>query len=539
MMLIKKIAFGNTNEAYIEDRITKNVNIIFSNDNNKGKTLLMQGLLFSIGNEPIWPTGFNYLEYYFYSKIEVNGEDFEFLRKNKTTIIKNKSEIRITETLSELKYYINKNIFVLPSIIKNGQDKIVDLYLFYQLFFIGQDKRDTSKIVNSGQYNKSDFLSMLATLNGTKQSFFSEGDVESVRSKIKNFKTEIKFLNRKMKFAKENPEIAENSLSSFDRESYEKYQKKITEIIRQIAIYRNQRNRELNRKLKLESLLTELRSLNQKIEIGKVQCAECGSDRIIYTNRDVSFEVTNSEVRNNIITSIKEQMIEKSEIIFDLNELIRIEEEKQTNFLSEVPSQMCKILAFSDEILLESEYDSKKNMINAEIMQLQSELEQKTEKDSNVKKKNTLMKDTLTERIEYYFKTIDPDSNQHIEGLFTKNGENFSGSEGQIFYFSKLIALNEYFKHEFPIIIDSYRSGEISTQKEMKMIEFYKQTNKQVILTSTLKTAEYDRPKYNEYEDINIIDFSSHKNSKILTEDYVPDFLEILSNFYICESEKQ
>lgn len=536
MITIKKIAFGNIQEAYIEKRLNEKVNIIFSNDNNKGKTLLIQGLLFSMGNEPIFPSGFNYLDYYFYSKINVSGQDFEFLRKNKTTIVKGNSEIRITESLSELKYFINKNVFELPSIIKNGQDKLVDLYLFYQLFFIGQDKRDTSKIINSGQYNKNDFLSMLATLNGTKQTFLSDDDIESVRNKIKNLKTEIRILDKKMKFAKENPEIAENSLASVDKENYDKYSKILAEIAKQIAGYRNQRSRETNRKLKLENLLTELNSLNQKIEVGKVKCAECGSDKIIYTNGDVSFEVSNSEVKNNIINSIKEQIREKGEIISELIESIRVEEEKQTKLLNEIPSRMRNILAFSDEILSVAKYDVQKIKISREIDKLQSELEQKAEEDVEVKKKNNEMIETITQSLEFYFKTIDPDSNQEIVKLFTKSGENYSGSEGQVFYFSKLIALNNYFKHQFPIIIDSYRSGELSSQKEMKMIEFYKKADKQVILTSTLKSAEYDRPNYTEYEGINIIDFSTHKNSKILTPDYVTEFSEILSDFNIYEA---
>lgn len=48
-MIIKKIAFGNSHEAFIEQRLTEQVNIIFSNDNNKGKTLLIQGLFFYNG----------------------------------------------------------------------------------------------------------------------------------------------------------------------------------------------------------------------------------------------------------------------------------------------------------------------------------------------------------------------------------------------------------------------------------------------------------------------------------------------------------
>ncbi len=244
MLIIKKIAFGNTKEAFIEKRLENKVNIIFSNENNKGKTLLIQGLLYSIGNEPIFPIGFNYLDCFFFSQIEINGVEFKFLRKNKTTIIKSSQGIRITESLSELKYYINKNVFELPSIIKDGQDKIVDLYLFYQLFFIGQDKRDTSKIINSGQYNKNDFLSMLSSLNGTNQIFLSEDDIEEVRKKIKNYKTEIKVLDKKMKIINEHPEIAENSLASSDQENYNKYNEILTELTKTISSYRNQRNRD-------------------------------------------------------------------------------------------------------------------------------------------------------------------------------------------------------------------------------------------------------------------------------------------------------
>jgi len=36
-MIIKQIAFGNRFEAFIENRFKENTNIIFSNDNNRGK----------------------------------------------------------------------------------------------------------------------------------------------------------------------------------------------------------------------------------------------------------------------------------------------------------------------------------------------------------------------------------------------------------------------------------------------------------------------------------------------------------------------
>ena len=73
-MRVKVIAFGNDTESFIEKRINDGVNVIYSDDNNRGKTLVMQGLMYSIGNEPIFPHGFKYKDQYFYSKIELNGD---------------------------------------------------------------------------------------------------------------------------------------------------------------------------------------------------------------------------------------------------------------------------------------------------------------------------------------------------------------------------------------------------------------------------------------------------------------------------------
>lgn len=42
-MIILKSGFGNSNEAFIESRFKDGVNVVYSNENNKGKTLLIQG----------------------------------------------------------------------------------------------------------------------------------------------------------------------------------------------------------------------------------------------------------------------------------------------------------------------------------------------------------------------------------------------------------------------------------------------------------------------------------------------------------------
>lgn len=65
-MIIKKIAVGNSKEAFVEDSFTAGLNIISSDDNNKGKTIAMQTMMYAIGNEPTFPTTFDYKNYYYY-----------------------------------------------------------------------------------------------------------------------------------------------------------------------------------------------------------------------------------------------------------------------------------------------------------------------------------------------------------------------------------------------------------------------------------------------------------------------------------------
>ena len=136
-MRINKVAFGNTEEAFIEEHLSHGVNIIYSDDNNKGKTLLIQGMMYAIGNDPIFPSGFNYNNYYFYVNISFENIEFEFLRKKNTVMVRSKDFLQICDSISELKYFIHKNIFQLFKIPKKEESKLVDLSLFYQIFFIG------------------------------------------------------------------------------------------------------------------------------------------------------------------------------------------------------------------------------------------------------------------------------------------------------------------------------------------------------------------------------------------------------------------
>ena len=207
-MIIKKIAFGNKNEAFIESRFNDYTNIIFSNDNNRGKTLLMQSIVYSIGYESIFPSGFNSKSYYFYSKIYLNNKDIEFLRKGNSILVLNNQKLFVFNSISEFKYYFDKELFKLPKIDKEGELKLVDLSLLYETFFLGQDRRNTSNLIIKGLNNKVDFLNMIYSLMGVTITTENKYDIENLKkekatleSKINSEKV-LKITNIKVKQAK-------------------------------------------------------------------------------------------------------------------------------------------------------------------------------------------------------------------------------------------------------------------------------------------------------------------------------------------------
>ena len=68
-MIVNTVAFGNWDEAFVETRLQNKVNVIFSDDNNRGKTLLVQSLMYALGNSPIFPSTFDDYNNYFYVEI--------------------------------------------------------------------------------------------------------------------------------------------------------------------------------------------------------------------------------------------------------------------------------------------------------------------------------------------------------------------------------------------------------------------------------------------------------------------------------------
>lgn len=532
-MIVKKVAFGNLEEAFIEDRFTNATNIIFSNDNNRGKTLLMQSLIYSIGYESIFPNSFNPKKYFFYSEIEFNNTIFEFLRKGNSILVLNNESFNIFNTISEFKYFFDKEIFQLPKIDKNGEQKTVDLSLFYELFFLGQDNRNTSNLIVKGQNNKVDFVNMIFSLKGISISTSNKYDVENLKKEKSIIETKIKAETRKIKVIKQNPQIATFISSASNNLDFKNISNQLRELHLNIAELKKQRNREENRKIKLQNLITELTSLNINLNEGKVKCSDCGSTKITFSNKDFEFEVSNNFVRKNIIESVKNNIAIKAEIVEELNNNINNEQIQVNKLLESSTPEVKNYILFQDEITDSKDVDHIVSGLQKELEEIQKKLQSNEVKiTSNKNLQKSILSNIILEMKNYYSK-IDPQGLLIFEDLFTKTGETYSGSEGQEYYFCKLLALNNFLSHKFPLIIDSFREGELSSSKETLMLQEYIKLNKQVILTSTLKDEEYDSDKYYKIDNLNVIDYSMLADSKILQEFFVEDFKIILGKFGI------
>jgi len=118
-MKINKIAFGNSEEAYIEKNITEGINLIFScPQNNKGKTVVFQSLFYTLGSESKFPRNFdNIKDNYYYVEVLSNNKIFQICRKKNNFVVKSEDNLNFFDSQSDFKRYYDKFIEKLPIII--------------------------------------------------------------------------------------------------------------------------------------------------------------------------------------------------------------------------------------------------------------------------------------------------------------------------------------------------------------------------------------------------------------------------------------
>ena len=533
-MKILKVALGNTAEAFIENSFSDGLNVISSDDNNKGKTIVIQSMMYALGNEPTFPTSFNYKDYYHYVAFEVNEVIYCLCRYNNGFVLKHGTMFMLFDNVSELKRYWHKHIFSLPSVVKNQIPKIVDPVLFLQLFFVGQDKKDTANISHAGFYCKDDFYNMIYDICNISGLTLDQDEIQKIKNKLASLKSERELLIKQHKILKSQDVPVSYLSSANDKVVFGKKLHELDKINALIAELRKARNAAATRKASWETTLKELRSLNRTMECGQLVCMDCNSTNISFSSKKrntYAFDVSTASMRDDIVSSINEKIESYSEEIERLTAQIVSAQEELKNLMGDEHISLEAIVAYKKDIFCASEAE-------AQIMKIYDEMEEL--KNRLIMSKNTMRSkqerqeavcSSILNEMNVVYKKIDPSGNLKFEDLFTKRDMVYSGSEGIIFHLSRVYALQKVLKHTYPIVVDSFRAEDLSSGKENVVLELFKELPNQVIFTTTLKAEEVG--KYDTCEDVCHISYNDHVPSKILSADYVDDFVSLLRDLSI------
>lgn len=533
-MIIKKTAVGNKNEAFIESNFHTGLNIISSDENNKGKTIEIQSMMYALGNDPAFPTTFEYKDYYHYIEFEVDETIYKLCRFNNGFVLKHNSVLMLFDNVSELKRYWNKHIFKLPNIVKNQISKIVDPVLFLQLFFVGQDKKDTSNVSHAGFYNKTDFYNMLYDICDLSGLELDEDEIKKIKEQLSKLKSERELLIKQHKILKSKKTPVSYLSSVSDKTTFDKKLSEMEKINSKIAELRKARNKAATRKASWETTLKELRSLNRTMESGELRCMDCNSTNIFFSSSKknaYAFDVSSIDMRNEIIASINEKIEAYNEEINKLVSQISSAQDELQALMNDESISLESIVAYKQDVFNASDAEAKIKEIDLETESLKNQLKISAGTTQSKKEQQLAILMAILNEMNAVYEEIDPNGNLHFDDLFTKKDEVYSGSEATIFHLSRLYAFSKVLNHNYPIVVDSFRAEDLSTSKENTVLELYKELSNQVIFTTTLKLEELG--KYDSRTDLHHIDYKEHAPSKMLSETYVDEFCELLRSLSI------
>lgn len=532
-MIIKKMAVGNKDEAFIESNFQNGLNIISSDDNNKGKTIVMQSMMYTLGNEPTFPKTFDYKNYYHYIEFEENNTIYQLCRFNAGFILKNGIDLMFFDSVSELKRYWNRNVFPIPKIIKNQMQKIVDPVLFLQLFFVGQDKKDTSNVGNA-YYNKMDFYNMLFALCDLNGLELNEEEVAQIKDRLNSLKSEREVLLKEHKILKSKKKSIQYLSSINDKSAFGERVSELEKINNKIAALRKERNTAVTRKATWETTMKELRSLNRSLECGELRCMDCNSTNISFSASSKNafvFDVSSVEMRNEIIASINEKIGAYTEEIDNLSAQITNAQNDLRRIMQDDSITIEALVAYKQEIFSASDAENRIKEIDAEIENLNDRLMINDGTKQSIKAGQQALVETLLKEMNSVREIVDPSGNTIFDDIFTKKDEVYSGSEATIFHLARLYAFCKVLKHNYPILIDSFRAEDLSTAKEDLVINLFKELPNQIVFTTTLKQEEMG--KYDNRTDIHHINYANHSPSKMLCSDYQNEFSKIMESISI------
>lgn len=535
MISVKAAYIGNGIESFVERSFTNGINVVYSMDNNRGKTVLMQGIMFALGAVPTFPSGFQYREYIYIVDLDVDGRDVSVLRSKNTFAVLSNNELHTFESEASFSKYWSKNIRILPNIVKKGRTTSVGLELYTQMAFIPQDGKSSAKLL-SGQFSKDDFCEMLYAIKGLDGRELDTESEETLKKRRDELKGKLKSLTRQTAALNERGTALSMISASVDNRDMEELLADLERARKEVTDIRKKRSRLIDRLTKCQITLDELNSLKIETREGRLYCLECGSERIGYRMADskAMFDVTNSTMRSRIIGSLGERIDATRNEIDTLDQQLRKAQQNLAALLAQnTEFSLADIVACKNDYLDSRELDLEMQKAQHELAEIKDTLESNKTMTNDLRKRQREFSDELVSKMNFAQRHIS--GNDHAtpyEALFSTNANVFSGSDETIYFASRQYALAAIMGHDMPLLVDSFRGEDLSTEREERMLELYSHVQNQMIFTTTVKKEE-GKEKYEMDDRLNAIDYSGHDVNKILCTDYNDEFLTKVSEFGI------
>ncbi len=534
MIMVKSVYIGNDTESYIQHGFRNGLNIVSSTDNHVGKTIVLQSIMYVLGADPKFPSSFRFRDYLFVLDIDVDGREVSILRNKNYFVVREGKLIIPLETKSQFDEFWSNKVFTLPRIMKNGSVVWAGLSLYTEMSFIPQTGRNTANITNRGYFDKNDFIEMLYSIKEMSARALdtkSEQELKRRKAELKIRKTE---LTKQVAALRKVGSSVYASSSIADREETARFITKLDELKNEISDCQKKRNHAYTRMKKNQQVLDELRSLDREIKVGSIVCMDCGSEAIGYKipGSAFAFDLTTTEMRQQIMSSVRERIDNYSAEAEQLNKEIHSLQQKFERLANEREITLEDIFAAREGLESLSGIDVELSSVCNEIDEIEKALKEAKQVDKELAYTRAEFKKQLVDSMNMVRRCINDDEySKEYSDLFTTLASPYIGSEETEFLLARVYALAKHIQHELPVIVDSFRAEELSTSREERALPLFQELSNQVIFSATLKGQESG--KYKSRIGVNNIDYAGYTAGKLLSESDNEEFNTKVASFGI------
>lgn len=294
-----------------------------------------------------------------------------------------------------------------------------------------------------------------------------------------------------------------------------------------VSDLRKQRNRLAARRTKNKIVLDELRSLKINVKVGSLTCLQCGSENVGYRMADsgVVFDVTTSEMRTQIICSLEDRISGIEDDLHSVTRQLRNAQEVLDDLLEAKPEvTLADIMACKDDFLNVRDIDTQIRQNQDDMDRIDEMLSNDQDVSRELRFQREEFRKELLSSMNYARKFIsgNPSEADYTE-LFTTRANVLSGSDGTIYFAARLFAIAKVLDHGMPLLVDSFRADDLSSDRENRLLDLLSRLTNQMILTTTIKREE-GSSQYAEDNRVQAIDYSDHNVDKLLSLQFNEEF---------------